>query len=285
MGVVSVTENAVGRNSSLTGSTSGDLKREFVVITNARTDNEYTIYADGRIPGHGSPHPALLQAYLQTIDFKCVGAYSWEVSCNYSTRPLPGSIERERVPWFRPAIIQGAFDSLSKQPSEDAYGKPYENSAKTPFSESPTVEDHRPTFQIRKNVVQFPSWFYGLANKRNSNTVLIRNQIGPILLASPYKLKYKPLGFSEVKFEGPFRYIEVSYELAYDENDWELEIRDRGRFYKPERATRMQRVVPFDEGGEQNLNGNGEPLPQGAKPRKITFEPYGEADFSVLPTF
>lgn len=282
-------ETTTGRSASLTGGVTGDLEREFVVTADNRSDDQYTIYASGLIPLHGSPHPRNFMASLRRFRFKCEMPFIWRVTCEYSTRP-EGQQQNNaliQVPWFRPAIVTGGFLSQSENPSKDAYNKPYNNSADTPFSQTPSIEDDRPTFHIRKNVPSLPTWFYSLKRKRNSAPVVIRNEIGVVISAPQYSLKYKPLGFSEVKREGPnnmFRYIEVSYELAFDEDLWELNIRDRGRFFKPPRAGRMQRVIPFDEGGEQNLNGFGEPLTPGDTPKTIKFRPYGQADFSVLPT-
>lgn len=285
-------ETTTGRNGTLQGIIgTGDLEREFIVTVDSRTDDQYTIYASGLIPLHGSPHPRNFLAPLRNIRFKCEMPLVWRVTCEYSTQ-VQGQQQNNQsqiiVPWFRPAIVTGGFISTTEHPSEDAYGKPYNNSAGTPFANTPAIEDDRPTFHIRKNVPSLPSWFYSLKRKRNSSPVVIRNEIGVLINAAAKTLKYKPLGFSEVKREGPndiYRYIEVSYELAFDEDLWELDVRDRGRFHKPtERPTRMQRVVPFDEGGEQNLNGFGEPLAPGAQPETIHFKPYGEASFSVLPT-
>lgn len=291
MAVENVEEETRGRNTTLTSATGGDLTREFVVKVGNRTDNEYTIYADGRIPYHGSPHPSNYLASLRNIRFRCERAYVWRVTCEYSTRPegqQQNSQNQIVVPWFRPAVITGGTQAFQVQPTEDAFGKSYVNSANTPFSESPTLDADRPTFIIRKNVPNLPSWFYSLQNKRNSNIVVLRNEIGVILTAAAKFLKYKPIGFSEVKREGSndvFRYIEVSYELTFDADMWEIDVRDRGRWFKPQQAVnRVNRVVPFDEGGEQNLDGFGGPLPDGAKPKDIHFRPIGDADFSVLPT-
>lgn len=287
---MTASETTTGRSATINGPVSGDMEREFIVKADNRNDNQYSIYVSGLIPLHGSPHPLNFMATLRNIRFKCEMPLVWRVTCEYTTRPETQQQNNQsqiQIPWFRPAIVTGGGVANSEQPSEDAYGKAYANSANTPFSESVTVEDDRPTFQIRKNVPALPSWFYSLKRKRNTSAMVIRNEIGVVVTAPALTMKYKPLGFSEVKREGPnnmFRYIEVSYELAFDEDKWELDIRDRGRFYKPFAANRVNRVVPFDEGGEQNLDGLGGPLPEGAKPKKIHFRPYGDADFSVLPT-
>lgn len=290
MAVINVEEETRGRSINLTSSISGDFEREFVVKVGLPTDNEYTIYASGFIPFHGQSHPNNFLASVRNIRFKCERKYIWRVTVEYSTRPDGQQQNNQaniQIPWFRPAIVTGGAQSTAEQPAEDAYGKPYVNSAETPFSESPSVDKDRPTFQIRKNLPIFPSWFYALQNKRNSGPVVVRNEIGIVASVGAKFFKYRPLGFSEVKREGPndiYRYIEVSFELAYDEDQWEIDVRDRGRWYKPLRPTRMNRVLPFDEGGEQNLNGNGEPLPPGAKPKTKHFQPYGDASFAALPT-
>lgn len=285
MAVVWAGEHWDGRDGSFGSVTDNTMTRVWKVKTNNKFDDQTVVLA--HFTGtmgitYLSAHPSNGYFTARKIDAKQLAAspYAWIVTVTYSTEPLREDEDEPENPLSRPVRITWSSELSQEFTTKDKDGKPMLNSAGDPL-EPWERDDVRWIIRLTKNFSSLPSWVANYVNKVNSSSLTIQ---GITLAARTCKLQALNIGEQQVQNDIP--YIEVSADIAYRPDAWDVKRLDEG-FHEKLGATRQK--ILLDDNNEPSepvpLNGSGahlsEPDPDNAV--YLTYKIYEEADLNDLP--
>lgn len=194
---------------------------------------------------------------------------AYVVTVNYSTNYK----EVFEDPLLEPADWNVAFQDYTEDTPEDVNGKPYKNSAGTPFLHARPMSLMR--ISVRKNIVyynaQFAQQYHNSINDQQylgfpKNTIRIANIGG-----------HWPLTKNGIT------YAELAVDFEVRVKTWNPKIYDKGKYDK---RNNKPSVLPDADGmpvnGENFLDGSGNFLSLLSPPVKLSFQDYREMNFSNL---
>lgn len=284
MAVISVQETWQGRDGTFENILDNTVTRTFLVKTNNKFDDQFVIvnYFSGTLGiSFLTPHPSngFYTARRLSAVQKAETPFAWDVSVDYSTAPLSENEQDQDFenPLQRPTIITWGSEFVRRFTTEDKDGEPIWNTAADPY-EPQEVDHTRWRISFRKNLATVPAWVTGFVNKVNSASV----QIQGVTLA-PRTLKLSGLAISELKVQNEIPYFEVSAEMSYDPETWDLRLlsaglrESAGNPVLDEDGDPVASPWPLDEDGGKIESPTAENVVW------QTFKVYKEADFNQLP--
>lgn len=286
MSVVWAREHWEGRDGSFENVLNNTLTRTWKVKTDNRYDNQIVIvshFADTMGIAFLSPHPTNAFYTARKLDVKQDSAspIAWRVTVTYSTEPLKEDEDEPENPLDKPVRVSWDSELAEVFTTKDKDGKAMLNAAGDPF-EPVEKDDVRWTIKLTKNFASIPAWVANFVNKVNSSSI----SIGGITLAER-TCKVQALKIGEKQIQNDVEYIEVSVEIAYKPQTWDLDRLEEGFHFINEDGFREKILlsdgkepsepVPLDAGGNVLEN----PTPDNAV--YLTKKIYDEADLNDLP--
>ena len=125
--------------------------RTFNVRSTVRDETKEVILLCGLLPVYGSPYPTNFAAVCHTIDLHQNKSepHLWECACAWSTLQDGNPKDKQQQPDQRRPEWSGGFIAAPNYRLADLDGKPFEDTAHTPFDPPPSI----PIF-VRETVVR-----------------------------------------------------------------------------------------------------------------------------------
>lgn len=284
MSVVWALEHWEGRSGSYENVLNNRRVRTWKVKTNDKTDDDGVIvahFADTLGIKFLTPHPnnSFFTARQFQVDQIPNTPYGWDVRVTYSTEPLREDEDEPENPLDRPVRITWSSELSQEFTTKDKDGKPMMNSAGDalePFEK----DDVRWIIRLTKNFSQVPSWVATYVNRVNSTSITIQ---GVILSARTAKVQSLEIG--EVQVQNDIPYQEVSAELAYKLDTWDVDRLDEG-FHYLDSGSRKRVLLDDNEPSTEPvpLDGSGGILSSPDEDNAVfrTFNIYSELDLNSL---
>lgn len=284
MAVIWAREHWEGRDGSFENVINNTMTRTWKVKTSDKYDDQ-TVVVNHFASALGivflTPHPSNGFFTARKFDVKQESAspIAWRVNVVYSTEPLTEDEDEPENPLDRPVKVSWSSELAQEFTTKDKDGKPFINSAGDPF-EPKERDDVRWIIKLTKNFDALPPWVANYVNKVNSSTLNVQG-----LSLAERTCKVQALDIGEIQVQNDIPYQEVSVELAYRPNTWDLDILDEG-FNYIDGSTRKKAQVNGEDASEPILlDGDGGILssPDADNAVFLTFKMYEEADLNDLP--
>lgn len=298
MAVTRCAEDWKGRDGTFQNVQNNRVTRTWKVITDDKTDNYFTIssyFAATEGIVYLTPHPdnGAYTARDLSADQQDESPFFWIVTVTYSTEPLKADDQDQQAPnpLDRPVRITWDSENAQEFTTKDKDGKAMLNSAGDPL-EPVEKDDIRWIIALTKNFDELPSWILTTVNKVNDAAITIS---GLELPERTVKVQRLHIGERQVENDVPF--YEVTIELAYKEDTWDVKRLDEGFNVTSGDgrvpATEKKKIqIETDESGvfadateAIPLDGAGAVL-SGATPDNAvfhTFEIYAQENLNALP--
>lgn len=280
MAVVSVLENADGRDGSEDEKFTHKYTRTFSVIVDDAKDGAIVVRQAVGIPRIGDPY---VTPNEQDLGSRCIsvvprqdstGALLFIVVCEYDSTRIIDDID----PLNDPAEISWGASKYKEviddwwpyvdgqpDPGDNSFltKRPVLNSAGEPYLDMPEMDFIHPVLKISRNQLSFdPGLLYLYTNAINSD---------PFFGSPPRTAKMEAIE-AETKVKGLAYYWRVTYEIHFDRDGWDMRILDAGynqikQLYKQGGGGEKIRVPirAKDDGTKHDvpipLDGKGQPLP------------------------
>jgi hypothetical protein len=213
----------------------------------------------------------------------------WVVEQVFATPGHP-DLNRERCqddavenPLLEPDRISGSFVKYTKEATEDRHGDKIKSSSHEMFRGAAVeFDENRPTVSIGKNVGTLPiATFSGMVDTVNS---------GAMWGVGARHVKLSGVSWERLMYGSCNFYYDITYDFDIRDDDlgFDRKIIDEGtKVLTPggDKTKPEDFMVYKDVNGENTrvlLDGNGEPLKDGANPFEIEIEYYDESNFLSL---
>lgn len=293
--VTTVKEHWPNRGGTFGVSRESSVRRHWTVKTSNKMDDPGVIRDHFRdnlgislyVP---HPNPNLIQFLFRTLDCTQFSEAPtlWEVVGNYSSEPFDEEDQEQQDnpnPVLRATVIEWDSELSQEFTARDKDGKAMLNSAGDAL-ESIERDDVRWIITLTKNFEALPGWVAGYVNKVNSEEITVDGQE---LAARTCKLQR--LRIPGRRVEGGVSFVEVTAEIAYRPDTWDVYRLDEG-FNALDRVGEKYKILIPDEDGEMReptepipLDGEGSVLFTATEDTAVFrhFKIYKEADFNDLP--
>lgn len=297
MGITRCAEHWDGRSGTFENVTSNRVRRKWLVVTDDKYLDplEVADYFKNTLNIQWqTPHPSngSFTARSLEVDSRSDTPYAYDVVVTYSTEPFRSDVDQQNIlnPLNRPPRITWDSETVQQFTTKDKNGKPMLNSAGDPL-EPIEKDDIRWIISITKNFASLPSWVLNYVNVTNSSAVTISGLTLPARTVKTQRLR-----ISDLLTENGFDYYEVTIELAYKPDTWDVDRLDEGFNVITGDgdipASEKKRIRIEDDAGEFQetteavpLDGDGgvlaNPTPDNA--HYDTHEIYNDEDLNDLP--
>lgn len=295
MSVSSAKEHWPNRGASFGVPRESAVRRHWVVKTNNKWDDagvikQHFIDSLGIALYVPHPNPNLQNFLFRTLDCdpRTETPTVWDVVGNYSSEPIDEEEQEQNDnpnPTLRPTVIEWDSELSQEFTGRDKNGKAMLNSAGDAF-ESIEKDDVRWRIIVQKCFANVPGWVVNFVNKVNSSAITVDGQT---LDARTCKLQR--LSIPRRQVENGISFVEVTAEIAYRSDTWDVYRLDEG-FNALDRVGARYKILIQDENGEMReptepvpLDGEGSVLITANEDTAVFrhFKIYNEADFNDLP--
>jgi hypothetical protein len=226
MAIVSVREIPGGKASDELEGGKRSYTRVFRVITDSGLASALAVGLAADLPQLGDPHTAQDGAIDETV--KCLkvspqqdseNPQVWTVDIEYGP-PTKTDEQQNPNPLLRPAVISYSFAKYQRACYNDINGKAIRNAANDWFDPCPEIDDSRPVVSITRNEPIFnASLAIAYQDAVNSDA---------FLGAQPGQVKVSGIS-ARNQTENNYSFWEVTYELEFRREGWQLQLLNQGR--------------------------------------------------------
>lgn len=230
MALVYIKEVHFGRGGSSAGATDSKSRRQFLIKTTTKLENDQTVFAQAAasLPAAGQSHPDnfFLKARSITVDPYRDSPIHWLARVEYDSKPLDQK-EKERQeisnPLSRAAVVEWESVQYEQVAEKDRDGNGVLNSAGVAFDPPATIPASRWVIRVSKNVASVPDWVLSSNNRVNSAAVTVGG-----LEFDAETLMLQGIKIGNLQEENGVEFYVFSFELHYQEDGWALSLLDQG---------------------------------------------------------
>jgi hypothetical protein len=229
MGILRCAEHWDGRSGTFENVTSNRVRRKWLVVTDDKYLDPLDVAAYfaatvGIVWQTPHPSDSNYTARSLEVDPKSETPFAYDVVVTYSTEPFRADEQEQNIlnPTNRPPRITWDSETVQQFTTKDKDGKPMLNSAGDPL-EPIEKDDIRWIISLTKNFASLPLWILNCVNVVNSSAVTVSGVTLPTRTVKTQRLR-----ISDLLNENGFDFYEVTIELAYKPDTWDVDRLDEG---------------------------------------------------------